>query len=283
MLIKIPSNFYSTFRKLPSSFLIQTFKLLSVCKRFTTTNQPIPSTVLLSFRQNHNWKRHMEYSNRRRKVIPKLVYLHNPWIYLVTQFNLLRYQLFWDRNFSPSEFIRGAKQAAVVVTNTIRNQNIDGISKFTTPRGYKQITQDMLLSREDTRLKLVRFEVEHFRRTIPIKVVTKFNNGRKYCLIDVLFVGLRNTKDFETIEEILEIKSILNNLQADLNMTHEVSSISHRIVFAEIFIRFRRECTTNGGKDDQIESQGQANDKDWAVGFYKILSFDVFNYNQREK
>lgn len=68
-------------------------------------------------------------------------------------------------------------QAAVVLTDTIRKQNSSRISRFTTPVGYQQITQDMMLSRDDTRLKLVRFETEHLRRAIPMRVATRLNYG----------------------------------------------------------------------------------------------------------
>ncbi|XP_061395337.1 uncharacterized protein LOC133330956 [Musca vetustissima] len=224
----------------------------------------------------------MELNQQRRKVIPKLVYLNNPWTYLAAKFNLLKMQLFWDREFVEQEFIRGAKQAAVVLTDIIRNQNISGISKFTTPLGYQQITRDMRLSRDDVRLKLVRFQTEHIRRAIPMKVVTRLNYGRKYCFIDMMFVGLRNTKDFDSIEELVEVNRILQSLDAEVRITQEETiTAPHRIVFAEIFIRFRRDCSADSDSYYSHHSQRYANDKDWAVGFYKILSFDVFHYNPR--
>ena len=61
-------------------------------------------------RQSHDWKRQMEYNNERRKIITKLVYLHNPWRYFLTKLNLLKFQIFWDHEFVESEFIRGSKQ-----------------------------------------------------------------------------------------------------------------------------------------------------------------------------
>ncbi|XP_073837410.1 uncharacterized protein [Musca autumnalis] len=232
-------------------------------------------------RQNHQWKRQMELNQQRRKMIPTLVYFSNPWSYLRAKFNLMKLQLFWDREFVEEEFIRGAKQAAVVITDIIRQQNLKSISKFTTPLGYQQITRDMMLSRDDTRLKLVRFQTEHIRRAIPMKVVTKYNYGRKYCFIDMMFVGLRNTKDFDTIEELVEVNRILQSLDADRRLSEEVISAPHRIVFAEIFIRFRRDCSANSAEYYRQHPSRYANDKDWAVGFYKILSFDVFYYNPR--
>ncbi|XP_058976699.1 uncharacterized protein LOC131801775 [Musca domestica] len=223
----------------------------------------------------------MELNQRRRKVIPTLVYLNNPWTYWKARFNLMKMQMFWDREFVEEEFIRGAKKAAVVLTDIIRNQNLTSISKFTTPLGYQQITRDMMLSRDDVRLKLVRFDTEHIRRAIPMKVVTKVNYGRKYCFIDMMFVGLRNTKDFDSIEELVEVNRILQFLDADLRLTQEVISTPHRIIFAEIFIRFRRDCSENSLEYYHQHPSRFAHEKDWAVGFYKILSFDVFHFNPK--
>ncbi|XP_075161403.1 uncharacterized protein LOC142234200 isoform X2 [Haematobia irritans] len=227
----------------------------------------------------------MEYHKARRKITPKLLYFHNPWTFLVTRLNLLRYKFFWDRDFCHSEFIRGAKQAAVVITDTVRKQNTEDIQKFTTPMGFKQITEDMLLSRDDKRLQLVRFKTEHLRRAIPMKVVTRWKFGRQYCFIDMLFVGLRNTKDFDTIEEIVEINQILDIIDSDFKMTQQTSSVSvsHRIVFAEIFIRFRKNCSEIRNGYEYSQRQGHLHDaNDWSVGFYKILSFDVLNYMPRD-
>ncbi|TMW40982.1 hypothetical protein DOY81_013938 [Sarcophaga bullata] len=143
----------------------------------------------------------------------------------------------------------------------------------------------MLLSRSDTRLKLVRFNTEHLRRAIPMKVTTKRNYGRKYCFIDMLFVGLRNTKDFDSPDEAVEINEILRKLDADLKTPFEVMAVPHRIVFAEIFIRFRRDYTQVKNAQNNApaaRTNHMENDKDWSVSFYKILTFDVLNYDPKQ-
>ncbi|ALC41331.1 CG3092 [Drosophila busckii] len=270
-----------------------------------------------SLRQHHdsNWQRQNAVNEQRRKVIPKLVYLHNPWKYVVTKFNMWKLKLLWDRSFSENDFVEGSKQAAIVMTDIIRKQSGDEISEFTTPVGYQQITRDMLLSRNDTRLKLVRFNMEHLRRAIPMKVATRQNYGRKYAFIDMLFVGLRNTKDFDTPGELVEINEILRRMDSELKTPTDAISVPHRIVFAEIFIRFRRDYTAEWKRKDealkyhppplgdappptnsrrsrtepatpqsaqtQLMSRALAgiNDPGWSVSFYKILTFDVLNFD----
>ncbi|XP_030566427.1 uncharacterized protein LOC115766581 [Drosophila novamexicana] len=271
----------------------------------------------LNTRQVHGsrWKRQNALNEQRRKVIPKLVYLHNPWKYLITKFNMWKLKWLWDYGFNEAEFIEGSKQAAIVMTDIIRQQSADKISEYTTPVGFQQITRDMLLSRNDSRLQLVRFEKEHLRRAIPMKVATRQNYGRKYAFIDMLFVGLRNTKDFDSPTELVEINEILRRMDSELKTPSDVVSVPHRIVFAEIFIRFRRDYTaewrrkqeaskspttaSNTKQDDAnpLDPPGMSssspstqnlmmgrvlsrlNDPGWSVSFYKILTFDVLNFD----
>ncbi|KAH8309514.1 hypothetical protein KR059_011207, partial [Drosophila kikkawai] len=250
-------------------------------------------------RELHNWDRHSSEHEERRKTIPKLVYLHNPWKYLLTKLNLWKLKWLWDREFRETEFVEGAKQAAVVLTDIIRLQQADRISDFTTPVGFQQITRDMLLSRNDTRLQLVRFQREHLRRAIPMKVATRQNFGRKYAFIDMLFVGLRNTKDFDTATEVVEVNDIIRRMDNELRTPPHVVAVPHRIVFAEIFIRFRRDYTAeapflqsaidamslsqDSAKAQPMPLSGRVapgmDDVGWSVSFYKILTFDVLNYD----
>ncbi|KMY95982.1 uncharacterized protein LOC6735834 [Drosophila simulans] len=291
----------------------------------------VPGDSQLIRRGIHDWDRRSAAHHERRKIIPKLVYLHNPWKYLVTKFNLWKLKWLWDREFSEPDFLEGAKQAAIVMTDIIRQQSADKISEYTTPVGFQQITRDMLLSRNDTRLQLVRFEREHLRRAIPMKVATRQNFGRKYAFIDMLFVGLRNTKDFDTATEVVEVSEIIRRMDNELKTPPEVVAVPHRIVFAEIFIRFRRDYTADARKGVNLNSYpsfsaptsadavGSAkplqtpfiqsaldpmksaqnpstsalpqtgrilhrmDDVGWSVSFYKILTFDVLNYDPQNK
>lgn len=94
--------------------------------------------------------------------------------------------------------------------------------------------------------------------------------GRRFCFIDMLFVALRNTKDFSNGGELREVNEILRSIDAKLQTPFNLVASPHRILFAEIFIRFRKDYTS---KIDHIH------DMDWSVSFYKILSFDVLNFD----
>lgn len=279
---------------------------------------------IIQRRMAHNWQPNQNAINQQRqKIIPKLVYLHNPWKFIITKLNLYKLKWLWDRDFNETEFIEGSKQAAIVMTDIIRQQSAELISEYTTPVGFQQITRDMLLSRNDTRLQLVRFKKEHLRRAIPMKVATRQNFGRKYAFIDMLFVGLRNTKDFDSPGEMVEINDIIRRMDNELKTPIEVSAVPHRIVFAEIFIRFRRDYSVevrqkhkfsahshtapvspvNSGRESEsglsslpstqnpaktgLPTTGRIlprlDDPGWSVSFYKILTFDVLNYDPQPK
>lgn len=98
----------------------------------------------------------------------------------------------------------------------------------------------------------------------------------------MLFVGLRNIRDFESPEEAIEVKDILRKLDADLKTPVWVMAVPHRIVFAEIFIRFRRNYTEHYEHNSPVRTYHMDNDKDWSVSFYKILTFDVLNFDPKK-
>lgn len=106
--------------------------------------------------------------------------------------------------------------------------------------------------------------------------------GHRFCFIDMLFVGMRNTKDFDTTEEAVEIRDLLNKLDTDLRTPLEESMAPHRIVFAEIFIRFRRNYTKQP-EEFTLLLENNDDERDWSVAFYKILTFDVLNYEAKEQ
>lgn len=71
-----------------------------------------------------NWQKNFNRNNEQRKTIPKLVYLHNPWKYFLTKFNLWKLRLLYDRGFTEKDFIRGSKQVKRKISDisdSIRN------------------------------------------------------------------------------------------------------------------------------------------------------------------
>ncbi|XP_055915448.1 uncharacterized protein LOC129948463 [Eupeodes corollae] len=199
------------------------------------------------------------------KTIPKIFYVHNPLTFLWTRFQLARMRLLWDREFDLNEFCKGTKQAASVMTDFIRKQDQLSIGHFTTPIGYEQITNDMNFSKNDARIKLLHFRFEDIHRAVPVHVVFFKKGNNKNCFIDMLFVGMRNTKDFQNSEERQVISRTLDQLERQMNVPPDVIPAKHRVIFSEIYMRFFRNYTPRVPGD-------------WSVSFYKIVSFDVWNF-----
>lgn len=160
--IRKMSKFYSIFNK--NSILRRAIpELLVQC---CNLNQNRPPQVRFGnySRQPHNWKRQMEANNQKRKIIPKLVYLHNPWKYFITKLNLLKLQLFWDRDFVESEFIRGSKQ--VIYTFAIM------------PIYVYNLYINIYIYRKPMSLSHIYIAIEARQNQ---RVYKNFANGRKMC------------------------------------------------------------------------------------------------------
>lgn len=199
------------------------------------------------------------------KITPNLVYLHNPWQYVKTKLQLCRIYLQWDKNFKEKEFIRGSKLAVCVMTDLIRNQNTLDLNKYTTSIGLKQIGRDMTLSRNDPRLPLIKFREEDIKRAVPLRATLSKRRMGKHCLVDMIFVAMRNVKDFDDTLEANAYQGHLNKYDNIYRIVHDYNLAPHRIAFAEIFMRLYR-------------NYSQMPLDDWSVAFYKVTSFDILNY-----
>lgn len=199
------------------------------------------------------------------KITPSLIYLHNPWQYLKTRLQFYRLFLQWDKNFKEKEFIRGTKMAVCVMTDLIRNKNAIDLGLYTTSIGLKQIGRDMTLSRNDPRLPLINFREEDIKRAVPLKATLAKRRLGKHCLVDMIFVAMRNVKDFDDPVEAKEYQNFLNKYDNFYKIVHDFNLAPHRIAFAEIFMRLHRDYALMPLED-------------WSVSFYKVTSFDVLNY-----
>lgn len=64
------------------------------------------------------------------------------------------------------------------MTQMVRANEMVNIQRFTTPNGYSQITNDILMSRNDPRLKMLVLRNEDIRRTIPIQIYFLQGSGK---------------------------------------------------------------------------------------------------------
>ncbi|KAL5279825.1 hypothetical protein ACFFRR_004062 [Megaselia abdita] len=233
-------------------------------KQFLATSK-YPNSKLLFTKNVAKYHRSGPRVFDANKVTPNLIYLHNPWQYMKTKLQFYRLYFQWDKNFREKEFIRGSKMAVCLMTDLIRNQNALDLSIYTTSIGLKQIGRDMSLSRNDPRLPLIKFREEDIKRAVPLKATFTTKRMGKHCLVDMIFVAMRNVKDFENPMEAKEYNSHLNKYDNVYRIVHDYNLAPHRIAFAEIFMRLYRDYSLLPLED-------------WSISFYKVTSFDILNY-----
>lgn len=56
------------------------------------------------------------------------------------------------------------------MSQLVRGGDLLNIERLTTPNGFRQITRDIVVSKNDPRLKMLMLRAEDIRRTIPVKV-----------------------------------------------------------------------------------------------------------------
>ncbi|XP_039483879.1 uncharacterized protein LOC120446789 [Drosophila santomea] len=203
--------------------------------------------------------------------LPTMIYFYSPLSRLTTKMALLRLKLLWDWDFSEQKFIENSRQAAAVFTDFVRRRRNRNVERCSTPMGFKQIKHDLLDDPPDWRLKMMRFEKEHFRRAIPLKVQLLRHYDHRFAFLDVVFVALRRSNDFRSPAELSEMTELLKEYVDPAQLR-----VPHPLIFAEVFMRFRRdysvETTKMGNVRDNNRCMGQ-----WLVSTYKVVRFDILN------
>lgn len=205
--------------------------------------------------------------------LPSLIYFHSPMSRLLTKLSLLRLKLFWDWTFSERDFIDNSKQAAAVLTDFVRRRRFRNVERCTTPMGFKQIKHDLLDGTFDWRLKMMRFEKNHIRRAIPLKVQLLPHYKHRFAFIDVVYVALRRSNDFPNTTDMQEMSDLMQKHVDTTQLT-----VSHPLIFTEVFLRFRRDYSVTPTRMGNVRNNNRCMGQ-WLVSTYKIVRFDLLNHH----
>ncbi|EDV56775.2 uncharacterized protein LOC6547439 [Drosophila erecta] len=203
--------------------------------------------------------------------LPTMIYFYSPLSRLTTMLALLRLKLLWDWDFSEQKFIENSRQAAAVFTDFVRRRRNRNVERCSTPMGFKQIKHDLLDDPPDWRLKMMRFEKEHFRRAIPLKVQLLRHYDHRFAFLDVVFVALRRSNDFRSRTELSEMTELLKEYIDPAQLR-----VPHPLIFAEVFIRFRRDYSVEASKLGNVRDNNRCMGQ-WLVSTYKVVRFDILN------
>lgn len=205
--------------------------------------------------------------------LPSLIFFHSPMSRLLTKLSLLRLKLFWDWSFSERDFMENSKQAAAVLTDFVRRRRTQNVERCTTPMGFKQIKHDLLDGPFDWRLKMMRFEKNHFRRAIPLKVQLLPHYKHRFAFIDVVYVALRRSNDFRSYTDMKEMTELMRRHVDPTQLT-----VTHPLIFTEVFLRFRRDYSVTPTRMGNVRNNNRCMGQ-WLVSTFKIVRFDLLNHH----
>ncbi|XP_017836372.1 uncharacterized protein LOC108595617 [Drosophila busckii] len=227
--------------------------------------------------ERQRWALHLDIQRNEDAVqqlsLPMLLYWYSPWQVLSTKLNMLRLKLYWDWQFQEAQFIEKSKEAVAFMTRAINESHIGFMRRGTTRVGYTQIKRDL---REDNIINgwpmdLLRFERRHIRRAIPLKLQMLTHYNHKFAFVDVIYQACRRTNDFKTTREI---RNQLNTVEHYADPHRFL--VPHPIIFAEIFVRFRRDYAVEPTEQSSGCSSCSGH---WLVSTYKVLEMDVLNFH----
>ncbi|XP_070066082.1 uncharacterized protein [Drosophila virilis] len=172
------------------------------------------------------------------------------------------------REFDEFDFLVGARQAATMMIEAVHQANWSRIRGCCTDQGACAIYGLTHSQRKMQYTKLVRFESQHLCQVAPVSVQRQCEDGRNYVYADIVFIGLRDMRDFATYGEqqqmLQQIKEVLQQSQ----IPEQIAPTHRRVVLGEFLLTLRKELT----KSD-ADSQG------WLVDFYKVYGFKLVNYS----
>lgn len=174
-------------------------------------------------------------------------------------------------DFDNLDFLIGARQAAISIIEAVRQSDWNRIHSCCTHEGACAIYSLCQSQRNIHYSKLLRFERQHLCQVSPKSVRRHCDvDGRTYIFVNLAFVGLRNIRDFATLDEQQEMLHLTREVLQQSRIPDQHLAIQQRIVLSEFLLTLRKEIT---------ESELGSGSLDWLVDFYKVFRFKLVNYS----
>ncbi|XP_068630657.1 m-AAA protease-interacting protein 1, mitochondrial-like [Battus philenor] len=159
--------------------------------------------------------RRREDPNKRKKRVPKLILLQNPFRWLMTKIDFRVLRSVWDPSFTEKEFQYGTKQAISRVTQVISNGNYEDLNGLLTKPARLSLLRELERNWNGRHRVLLALKHEDIQISSPRKVYFIRIADKKFCDVDMSFLALKWVP--------------INTVDA--------------LIFTEIFARFHREYT----------------------------------------
>ncbi|XP_049766883.1 m-AAA protease-interacting protein 1, mitochondrial-like [Schistocerca cancellata] len=154
-------------------------------------------------------------NEKPNKPFPKVLYIQNPFSWLMNKLDFGILKNTWDPQFNESEFKRGAKQAVSTISQLICQDLRDGLAGLLTRKATTKLIHDIETSWSDEQRRLIGIEPEDIQVAVPRRVNFQTIVEQKFCDVDMIFVALKTAE-------------------------HKSSSA---LIFIEILARFHRNYT----------------------------------------
>ncbi|XP_063532190.1 uncharacterized protein LOC134742911 [Cydia strobilella] len=179
---------------------------LSKLSKFDLVNG-FPKTIFFNRKPND--------SKPRKKRVPKLILLQNPFTWLMTKIDFRVLRTIWDPLFREKDFKIGTKQAISRVTNVISDGEYNELNGLLTKPARSSLMRELERNWNDRQRSLLALRPSDIQISAPRKVYFIRIADKKYCDVDMAFLALKWVP--------------INHIDA--------------LIFAEVFARFHREYT----------------------------------------
>ncbi|CAH0727763.1 unnamed protein product, partial [Brenthis ino] len=159
--------------------------------------------------------RNRDSAKKRKKRIPNLILVQNPFTWLMNKidFGVLKYV--WDPDFQEKEFKFGTKQAISRVTQVISHGQYSELNGLLTKAARLSLLRELDRNWGIKQRALLALKHEDIQISSPRKVYFIRIGDKKFCDVDMAFLALKWTP--------------INSIES--------------LLFTEIFARFHREYT----------------------------------------
>ncbi|XP_022816081.1 m-AAA protease-interacting protein 1, mitochondrial-like [Spodoptera litura] len=174
------------------------------------------SSFLKDFQKSFGFsKRNEDPKKNRKRRVPRLILLQNPftWLMIKIDFSVLRN--IWDPTFHEREFKFGTKQAISRVTQVISTGQLKELNGLLTKPARLSLVRELDRNWGEKQRSLLALKNDDIQISSPRKVYFIRIGDKKFCDVDMAFLALKWAP--------------INSIEA--------------LIFTEIFARFHREYT----------------------------------------
>ncbi|XP_047527308.1 m-AAA protease-interacting protein 1, mitochondrial-like [Vanessa atalanta] len=184
-------------------------------KNVSLLNSQRQGDFLKNLSRNFLFRHDKDIPKKRKKRIPKLILLQNPFTWVMIKIDFCVLRRVWDPEFQEKEFKFGTRQAISRVTQVISQGQYGDLNGLLTKAARSSLVRELDRNWSEKQRSLIALKRDDIQISSPRKVYFIKIGDKRFCDIDMAFLALKWAP--------------INSIEA--------------LLFAEIFARFHREYT----------------------------------------